>query len=332
MNLLFSLVVVIALILTAYLGVESAKLHAVFGIYLPYAAVAIFFSGVIWRVLKWARSPVPFRIPTTSGQQKSLPWIKSSNLESPHNMMGVLGRMALEVLFFRSLFRNTKADINNGEKMVYGPEKWLWGAALVFHWSFLIIFIRHFKFFVEPVPLVIEWLGSMDGFLQVWLPILYITDLALVAGLSFLFLRRVLSPKISYISLASDFFPLLLILGIALTGILMRYFVKVDLVGVKELALGLISFKPVIPDPASVNWPFYIHFFLVCTLIIYFPFSKLMHMGGVFLSPTRNLANNNRMVRHINPWNPQVKMHTYAEYEEEFKEKFEAAGLPLDKE
>ena len=36
-------------------------------------------------------------------------------------------------------------------------------------------------------------------------------------------------------------------------------------------------------------------------LAAYFPFSKLMHMAGVFLSPTRNLANNNRMVRHVNP-------------------------------
>ena len=47
-------------------------------------------------------------------------------------------------------------------------------------------------------------------------------------------------------------------------------------------------------------------------LFAYFPFSKLMHMGGVFLSPTRNLANNNRMRRHVNPWNPEVEVHTYA--------------------
>ena len=56
-----------------------------------------------------------------------------------------------------------------------------------------------------------------------------------------------------------------------------------------------------------------------------------MHMGGVFLSPTRNLANNNRMKRHVNPWNYPVKTHTYAEWEEEFRDKMKAAGIPLER-
>jgi hypothetical protein len=56
-----------------------------------------------------------------------------------------------------------------------------------------------------------------------------------------------------------------------------------------------------------------------------------MHMGGVFLSPTRNLANNNRSKRHVNPWNYPVKVHSYEEWEEEFKDKIAASGLPLDK-
>ena len=62
-----------------------------------------------------------------------------------------------------------------------------------------------------------------------------------------------------------------------------------------------------------------------------FPFSKLMHMGGVFLSPTRNLANNNRAVRHINPWDYPVHVHTYEEYEDEFREKMVEVGIPVDK-
>jgi hypothetical protein len=64
---------------------------------------------------------------------------------------------------------------------------------------------------------------------------------------------------------------------------------------------------------------------------MYFPFSKLVHMGGVFFSPTRNLANNNRMVRHINPWNAPVKVHTYEEYEDEFREKMIEVGIPVDR-
>ncbi len=57
-----------------------------------------------------------------------------------------------------------------------------------------------------------------------------------------------------------------------------------------------------------------------------------MHAGGVFLSPTRNLANNNRMKRHINPWNYPVKLHTYEEWEDEYRELMKEAGIPVEKE
>ena len=148
--------------------------------------------------------------------------------------------------------------------------------------------------------------------------------------MTFLLLRRLLDPKVRYISLVADYFPLFLILAIVKTGILMRYIFKADVVSIKELTMGLITFEPTIPEGISVI--FYMHLFLVCVLFAYFPFSKLMHMGGVFLSPTRNLSNNSRIVRHINPWNPEVKYHTYAAYEDEFRERMIEAGLPVEKE
>jgi nitrate reductase gamma subunit len=145
-----------------------------------------------------------------------------------------------------------------------------------------------------------------------------------------LFFRRIAIPQVRYISLPADYFPLFLIMALAFTGVLMRYFLRVDVEAIKELTIGLAAFKPVIP--AGISPLFYVHLFLVSILFAYFPFSKLMHLGGVFLSPTRNLANNNRMRRHINPWNYPVKVHTYQEYEEEFRDKMQAAGLPLENE
>jgi hypothetical protein len=55
-------------------------------------------------------------------------------------------------------------------------------------------------------------------------------------------------------------------------------------------------------------------------------------MAGVFMSPTRNLANTSREKRHINPWNYPVHVHTYDEYENDFREKMKGAGLPVEKE
>jgi nitrate reductase gamma subunit len=164
------------------------------------------------------------------------------------------------------------------------------------------------------------------------LPIIYLSGLALLGTASFLFLRRVLLPKIKYISLATDYFPLLLILFIAFTGILMRYFTKVDIVSIKELIIGITTFSFNASVFKGIDTLFFVHIFLVSILFAYFPFSQLMHGIGIFFSPTRNMANNNRKKRHINPWNYPVKLHTYEQYEDDFRETMKKAGLPVEKE
>jgi hypothetical protein len=45
------------------------------------------------------------------------------------------------------------------------------------------------------------------------------------------------------------------------------------------------------------------------------------------------MKNNSRAVRHINPWNdPEIKPHSYAAYEDDFREFMVDAGLPVEKE
>ena len=325
-----SIIAVAALILIAFFGAGTAHLNYLFGVIIPYAAFALFIVGMIYRVLFWAARPVPFRIPTTAGQEKSLPWIKQNKIDNPSTALGVFIRMAFEVLLFRSLFRNLRSELRSGPKLAYASSKWLWVAALAFHYSFLIILLRHLRLFTEPVLPFVKTLETFDAFFQVGAPLLYITDLVLIGAVTYLFFRRVLIPQMRYISLPADYFPLFLILSIGITGVLMRYFFKVSVIGIKELAMGLINFKPVIPEGIGVL--FYIHLFLVSTLFAYFPFSKLTHMAGVFLSPTRNLANTNRAELHVNPWNYPVKVHTYEEYEDHFREFMKDAGIPVEKE
>lgn len=330
MYILYSLVAVITLGLVGYLGGSVTGLRMVFGVIVPYAAIAVFLMGIAYRVVCWARSPVPFRITTSCGQQRSLPWIKAAWLENPSTTLGVIARMALEVLLFRSLFRNTKAVLREGPRLVFDENKFLWLGALAFHWSFLIIFLRHLRFFIEPIPAVALLIQNLDGFFQVGTPALFVTDILILAALTYLLIRRLIDPQIRYISLFTDYFALFLLLGLAGSGVFMRYFVRSSIVEIKELAMGLVTFSPVVP--AGVNAFFFVHLFLLSTLLAYFPFSKLMHMGGIFLSPTRNLVNNNREKRHVNPWNYPVKVHTYQEWEDEFRDKIRAAGLPLEKE
>ncbi|HUB32564.1 MAG TPA: sulfate reduction electron transfer complex DsrMKJOP subunit DsrM [Bryobacteraceae bacterium] len=295
----------------------------------PYAAFAALALGLCWRVVRWSLVPVPFHIPTVCGQQKSLPWIRSSRLESPDTAAGVAGRMALEVFAFRSLFRHTESRLESGPRLIYREARWLWLAAIAFHWSMLVILVRHLRLFVDPPPAPAVWLDRLDGFFQVGAPVFYLSDGLILLALLYLFQRRLRRPLVRYISLFTDYFALCLLLGIAVTGIWMRYIARTDVVAVKQFAISLTVFAPVVPKSAGA-W-FYAHLALVSTLAAWLPFSKLMHLGGVFLSPTRNLANDSRMRRHVNPWNYPVKVHTYEEWEQEFHDKIAAAGLPLEK-
>jgi len=328
---LYPFFLLLLLISFALIGVSVLGWTTLFGVVIPAFAIAVFIIGFVWRIVGWARSPVPFKITTTCGQQKSMPWVKNNELEAPQTTWGVIGRMLLEILFFRSLFRNTRADLTDG-RLVYGASKWLWAFGLLMHWTFLIIILRHFRFFIEPTPGWVINIQNLDGLMQIGVPVIFMSGVIFAVAVTYLFLRRVAIPQVRYFSLAADYFPLYLLFSIGLTGIMMRYLppFRVDIVKVKELATGLLAFNPVVPE--GIGAIFYIHFFLVSLLLIYFPFSKLMHLGGVFLSPTRNMKNDSRVRRHVNPWDYPVKTHPYEEWEEEFHDVMKAAGMPLEKE
>ncbi len=328
----FSFLAVIALILIAWLGSQIPGMPYLFGVALPYLAMMIFLGGCVYKVVEWAKSPVPFPIQTTCGQGKSLDFIKHNRLEAPSTNAEVVARMFLEIVTFRSLFRNTKSEIYDGPQITYESSKWLWVFALIFHYSFMSIVVRHMRLFLDPVPAWIGWWEYIDGIFEVGSPTWYMSDVGLVAGCLLLFGRRLITRHVRYISLMNDYFPLVLIFAVAVSGILMRFFLRtdIDIVNIKQLTVGLVTLSPTIG--AQIGPIFYIHVFLVCILLAYFPFSKLMHFAGVFLSPTRNLKNNSRAVRHENPWNPRILPHSYAGYEDEFREFMVDAGIPVEKE
>ncbi|MDI6751620.1 MAG: sulfate reduction electron transfer complex DsrMKJOP subunit DsrM [bacterium] len=327
MKVLLSLLSVLIVAFIAFIGVEVFDLSVLFGIILPYAGLIIFTIGIIWKVIGWAKSPVPFCIPTTGGQQKSFPWVKHNSLENPANRLGVLGRMALEIFFFRSLLRNTKTELKDNH-LAQGSTIILWLSGIAFHYSMLIVILRHLRLFIEPTLPFLSLIEGLDGFLQVGSPTLYLTGVILLLSGIYLLSRRVFLSQIRYISLPADYFILFLIIGIALSGILLRYFFKTDVTSIKGFMVGMLSFNP--GPGQNIGSLFYIHLTLVSLLLAYLPFSKVVHSVGVLFSPTRNLANNSRIKRHINPWDYPVKVHSYLQYEEEFREKMKATGIPVE--
>ncbi len=221
-----------------------------------YFATAVFTVGLVYRIWLYARTPVPLRIPTTP---------------APVTQAGVVVRMAKEVVLFESLFKS---------------NKWTWLFGWVFHAALFLVLLRHLRYFTEPVWFWVNWVqpfGLYAGFVM-------------LAGLAALWVRRFAVERIRYISSPSDHLMLLLLIGIAASGLMTRFVTHTDIVSLKAFVLGLVYFdwQPIPTDPVLL-----IHLGLVLVLMIIFPFSKLLHAPGVFFSPSRNQVDNPREKRHV---------------------------------
>ncbi|MBN1531867.1 MAG: sulfate reduction electron transfer complex DsrMKJOP subunit DsrM [Spirochaetes bacterium] len=327
MRIIFSSIAVSALCAAAYILGALAPTAA--GIVVPYGAAVFFITGIIYRTARWLASPVPFRIPVTAGQEKSLSWIEHRRVDNPDGPLGTALRMLSEVLLFRSLFRNTALGRSGEGLPVYGSGKWLWLGAMAFHWSLLYIVVRHLRFFMEPVPAFADLMAAADDIFRIGNPGIYITNIVIAAALAYLLLRRMALRDLRRLSLFQDYALPLLIAAVAATGMLQRYVWRTDLLGAKEYAMGLVTLRPALP--AGAGPLFYMHLVLASALMAVIPHSKIAHAVGVLLSPTRNMANSNRRKRHVNPWNAPVKVHSYEEWEEEFRDKIVKAGYALER-
>lgn len=224
-----------------------------------YAAAAVFCAGVAWRVFDYARTPAPLKIPTTP---------------APVTRRGAALRVAREVVLFESLYRS---------------NKWIWTFGWMFHAALALVLVRHLRYVTEPV-----W-----GWVAVAQPAGVYAGFAMLAGLAGLWARRVLVERVRYISTYSDHLMLGLLVGIAASGLALKYAAATDIVAVKAFMLGLVYFdwQPLPTDPVLL-----VHLILVALLMALFPASKLLHAPGVFFSPTRNQVDDPREHRHVTPW------------------------------
>ncbi|GMQ77174.1 MAG: hypothetical protein BMS9Abin01_2494 [Gammaproteobacteria bacterium] len=167
---------------------------------LLYAATLLLVVGVTRKIVIYARTPAPLKIPTTP---------------APTTAAGVVMRMTREVVFFESLF---KASI------------WTWLFGWVFHFGLLVTLIGHLRYFVEPAWWWLDFVQAVG---------LY-AGLAMLVGLFGLWARRILVDRVRYISAPSDHLMLLLLIAIAASGVVMRTVSRSDIATVKAFVLGLI--------------------------------------------------------------------------------------------
>lgn len=224
-----------------------------------YLATLLLVVGLLYRINTYARTPAPLKIPTTP---------------APTTTGGVVLRMLREVVFFESVF---KANL------------WIWGLGWLFHASMLLVLMRHLRYFTEPV-----W-----GWVALIQPLGIYAGVTMFLGLCGLWGRRLLVERIRYISTPSDHLMLLLLIGIAVSGLMMKFIAHTDVIAVKGYFLGLMHFDiQVLPADLLLI----VHLLLIVSLLVVFPFSKLLHAPGVFFSPTRNQKDDPREHRHLSEW------------------------------
>lgn len=176
-----------------------------------YFATLVLLVGLANKILQYARTPAPLKIPTTP---------------APVTQRGVIFRIIREVVLFESLFKG---------------NKWTWIFGWIFHFGLFLVTLRHLRYFMDPVWLPIQLIQPFGIY----------GGMAMVAGLVGLWARRFLVDRVRYITGPSDHLILALLIGIGLTGLGMSFVIHVDVISVKQSFLGLMRFhiQPLPADP-----------------------------------------------------------------------------------
>ncbi|MCU7934667.1 MAG: respiratory nitrate reductase subunit gamma [Candidatus Thiodiazotropha sp. (ex Dulcina madagascariensis)] len=200
--------------------------------------------------------------------------LKIPTTPAPVTRFGVVLRMLREVVFFESLFKSTK---------------WTWIFSWLFHFGLSLVLLRHLRYFIDPVWLPIQLIQPFGKY----------AAFAMVAGLVGLLIRRIFVDRVRYISSPSDYLWLLLLLFISVSGATMTFVIHTDVVAVKQFFTGFWTFSggDLPMDPILLA-----HLTMVAVLMLLLPVSKLLHIPGIFFSPTRNQVDDPRERRHLVEW------------------------------
>jgi nitrate reductase gamma subunit len=235
-----------------------------------YVSIIVFVLGMWHQIEDIASTPNPLVIP--------------QNPQSSE-MCGVIGRMAGDLFIFKSLSKG---------------DRFLWISGLIFHWTFAFLMGFHLFGLLSYLSDKADYIKispEIMGFLSL---IASIIGFIFIISLILLMIKRINDKKSEYYSQFFDYFVIMLIFLIGVTGIFMKISpFSPDLSAVKNFMIGAFTlhFRSV-----PLNIFFIIHITLVSILLMVFPFTKLIHAAGFFFSPTRNMPNNPRVIRHINIW------------------------------
>jgi nitrate reductase gamma subunit len=218
-----------------------------------YIAVAVFIGGSIYRIVKWLRTP---KSPVRQGM-----------FPQPGSAAGRFLKMGKDSFLF---------------PQALDTDRWMWFFVFGMHLAGIGLFVGHLRLIFEFTPIynavgpavmenMASWVGGAIG-------------IALFIAFTYFLLRRFKSPY-RELSVPEDYLLLVLILLLVLLGDHLRLTQPFELSAYREYMSSLLHFKPDFPSVIALQparWVLVGHIFTANLLLIYFPFSKLVHSIGGF--------------------------------------------------
>ena len=221
------------------------------GYILPYIVLLVFILGMVYRIYVWRSLAAP----------------KMTLFPAPNSGAGRFIEVLQETFLFKSLFKGDKS---------------LWTLGWLFHAMLALILVGHLRVFAWLPDRILQSMGMSSGSIDTMsLVSAGSAGIVILVALLIILGRRFGLKRVREISTSGDYFALILLLAIVLTGNAMRFLSHFDLDQTREYFKGLLLFSASgLPD----NPWFLAHYFLAQILIMYIPFSKILHFGGIFFS------------------------------------------------
>ncbi|MFA4915756.1 MAG: respiratory nitrate reductase subunit gamma [Syntrophales bacterium] len=237
---------------------------------LSYLALVVFVAGILTKVVKYLRMPIHLRwelypIPHEKGREYGGSYFEELNWwEKPKEKKSLIGQMKFivpEILFVKGLYHDNRK---------------LWWASFPFHFGMYLI-IGWLALLLIGALLSIAGLspGSSLAVLFQSLAIIlgavgFIVGTLGCIGLLFL---RVFDSDLRSFAAPKDYFNLLFILSIFLTGLLAWSYSDPSFVIFRDYLKGLITFKPATVESSLVL----ANIILLSLFCMYIPFTHMTH-------------------------------------------------------
>ena len=228
-------------------------------------------------------------------------------------VFGIYPYIALAVLILGSIMRYDREPYSwrSGSSQLLRRKQLVWGSVL-FHVGVLVIFFGHLIGLLTPIG-IFDALGISHSAKQILAIVAGgIAGVMAIIGATLLVHRRLFDARVRAASSSSDTLVIVLLwiqlaLGLLTIPVSMQHLDGHEMVKFMSWAQGIFTFNPDASGfVTDASWIFKLHLFLGLTILLIFPFTRLVHMLSVpvryFWRPGYQVVRErNRRVIHRQP-------------------------------